>query len=339
MKVVTITGKREARVVDQPDPCIKTPFVTVKILAAPMCTEFHAYANGNVTDCLGHEAAGEVVEVAAEAGSRVAVGDRVIVMPQYGCGTCELCLAGNHIHCRNSIDPYAYCGSSTGRATYAQYCIKQDWLLVPIPDDISYDHASMACCGLGPTFNAMQRMQVNALDTVLVSGLGAVGLGGVVNAVTRGARVLALESQPFRAELARSIGAEAVIDPTDPDKLQKILDLTDGRGVDKSVETSSAETAPAFLVEATRPRGQIASVGWGGPLLARALVGKGHTVHGVWHWNHFEDTAAMLTTIRQAKSLLEQTITHTFPMTRVQDAWELQLTGNCGKVILHPWVD
>ncbi len=47
----------------------------------------------------------------------------------------------------------------------------------------------------------------------------------------------------------------------------------------------------------------------------------------------------MLTTIRQAKALLEKTITHTFPMTRVQDAWELQLTGNCGKIILHPWAD
>ncbi len=337
MKVVSITGKRQAEVVDRPDPCIKAPFVKVKIHAAPMCTESHAYAGGNVTDCLGHEAAGEVVE--AEKGSRVSPGDRVVVMPQFGCGTCELCLSGNYIHCRNALDPYAYCASDTGRATYAQYCIKQDWLLVPIPDDLSFDHASMACCGLGPTFNAMQRMQVNALDTVLISGLGPVGLGGAVNGIARGARVLALESHPFRAELARSIGVEAVIDPADPDKLQKILDLTGGHGADKSVETSSAEEAPAFLVEATRPRGEIASVGWGGPVLARAMVGKGLTFHGVWHWNHFLDTGAMWTTIRKSKSLLETMITHTFPMHSVIDAWELQLSGNCGKIILHPWAD
>ena len=337
MKVAVVTGEREATIVDQPDPCIKAPFVKVKIYAALMCTEVHAYANGNVSDCLGHEAAGEVV--AAEAGSKVAVGDRVVVMPQYGCGACELCVSGEHIHCQHSIDPYAYCDSSSGRATYAQYCIKQDWLCLPIPADISYGHASMAYCGLGPTFNAMQKMQVNALDTVLISGLGAVGLGGAVNAIARGARVLALESQPFRAELARSIGVEVVINPNDPDKLQQIRELTGGHGADKSVEASSAESAPAFLVEATRARGQITSVGWGGPIRAAVLVGKGQSFHGAWHWNHLVDAEAMFRTIRTSKSLLGKTISHTFPMTRIKEAWELQLTGERGKIILHPWAE
>ena len=55
----------------------------------------------------------------------------------------------------------------------------------------------MACCGLGPTFGAMQQMNVNALDTVMIAGMGAVGLGGVVNGHYRGAKVIAVESQPF----------------------------------------------------------------------------------------------------------------------------------------------
>ncbi|MCP4164590.1 MAG: zinc-binding dehydrogenase [Chloroflexi bacterium] len=130
---------------------------------------------------------------------------------------------------------------------------------------------------------------------------------------------------------------EEVIDPHDPDRLERLLDLTDGRGVDKAIEASSAESAPAFLIEATRPRGQIASVGWGGPMLARAIVAKGLTVHGVWHWNHLRDTDAMLRTIRMSKGLLDKMITHTFPMEQVQQAWELQLTGLCGKIVLKPW--
>jgi len=335
MKVVAITGKRTCDVVDRPDPRIKGEFVKVKILSAPMCTEVQAYRNGDANDCLGHEAAGEVVEIARP--GKVAVGDRVIVMPQYSCGKCGLCLSGEHIHCRQPIDPYAFCDSQTGRATYAQFCIKQDWLLVPIPEDISYDHASMGCCGLGPTFNAMQKMNVNAFDTVLISGLGPVGLGGVVNAKSRGARVIGLESNPYRAALAKSLGAEEVVDFRDERKLDRILDLTEGRGADKSIEASSAEDAPAFLVEATRPKGQVASVGWGGPVTARKMVGKGLTFHGIWHWNHFQDTEAMLKTIRQSKPLLDKLITHVFPMEKVKDAFELQLTGNCGKVILYPW--
>ena len=47
--------------------------------------------------------------------------------------------------------------------TYAEHLLKQDWLLIPIPDNMSYNHAAMACCGLGPTFGAMQLMDVDAL--------------------------------------------------------------------------------------------------------------------------------------------------------------------------------
>ena len=335
MKVVAIAGKRTCAIVERPDPRIKGEFVKVAIRAAPMCTEVHAYRDGAASDSLGHEAAGEVVEV-AQPGS-VAVGDRVVVMPQNGCGRCSLCLSGEHIHCQQPVDAYRVCGSETGSATYAQYCIKQDWLLVPIPEDISYDHASMACCGLGPTFNAMQQMNVNALDTVLVSGLGAVGLGAVVNARCRGARVLALEGNEYRAALAKELGAEAVIDPQDEHRLERILALTGGRGADKSVEACSAETAPAFLVQATRRKGHVASVGWGGPMMARDIVAKGLTVHGSWHWNHYRDTQAMFNTIRQSRAMLDKVITHVFPMSEVQKAWELQLTGKCGKIILHPW--
>ena len=335
MQTAIITGERQGGIENQPDPRIRAPFVKIKIHAAPMCTEVQAYRDGGVTDRLGHEAAGEVVE--ADGPSKVAVGDRVVVMPQFACGKCRLCLDGDYIHCDHPLDPLACCHSETGIATYAQYCIKQDWLLLPIPADLSYDHASMACCGLGPTFSAVRRMQVSAADTVLVSGLGAVGLGGVINAVALGARVLAIESHPYRAELGKTLGAEAVIDPKDPHKLQQILDLTGGRGADKSIETSSAENAPAFLLEATRARGHVASVGWGGPMLARRVVAKGLTVHGVWHWNHLRDAEAMIATLRKSRAALDRFITHTFPLARVQDAWELQLTGQCGKIVLHPW--
>lgn len=258
-------------------------------------------------------------------------------MPQYGCGRCELCLSGEHIHCEHPRDVLSESGSQTGAATYAQYLLKSDWLLLPIPDDLSYDEAAMACCGLGPTFNACQRLRVDALDTVVISGCGAVGLGGIVNARVRGARVIALEPHPARAELAIKLGAEAVVNPLDGDALDQVRGLTGGAGADASIETSSAATAPSFLAEATRRRGRVASVGWGGPINAGELVRRGLEVHGVWHWNHLRDGERMIRTIRQARPLLKQLITHTFPLDDVRDAWELQLSAMCGKVVLHPW--
>ncbi|MEK6793223.1 MAG: zinc-binding dehydrogenase, partial [Spirochaetota bacterium] len=291
--------------------------------------------DGSVSETLGHEAVGIIADTSGR--SSFKPGDRVIVMPENGCGTCTLCLAGEHIHCEHPINALAVAGSSTGRATYAQYCIQQEHLLLRIPDDISDDHAAMALCALGPTFNAMQKMQVHAGETVLISGLGAVGLGGVINAVARGARVIALEMHPYRTKLALSLGAEAVIDPKDPGALKHILALTNDRGADASVETSSAPDALSFIAEATQRMGRIAIVGWAGSIIGAQLVKKGLTVFGAWHWNHLRDAEAMFTTIRRSRALLDRFITHRFPMSRIEDAWTAQRSGECGKILVDPW--
>ena len=337
MKVAAITGERRAEVIDLPDPTPAENFVVVKILAAPMCTEYKAFKAGREGNRLGHEAAGEVVEIAQP--GRVAVGDRVVVMPGNGCGKCPMCLSGDYIHCQHGRKPLEVCQCEAGTATFAQYVLKQDWMLLPIPDDMSYEHASMACCGLGPTFSAMDRMGVGAFDTVMVTGLGPVGLGGVINAVFRGARVIGVEGHPYRAELARSLGAAAVIDPADEDALDQIMDLTGGVGVDAAVDCSGVAAAQRLMIDAARRRGQVSFVGEAGDLtiaVSRDTIRKGLTLHGVWHWN-LADTHRMMQMIAQCGEQMDRFITHTFPLTAVQDAWELQLTGECGKVVLHPW--
>ncbi|MBU0638115.1 MAG: zinc-binding dehydrogenase [Planctomycetes bacterium] len=337
MRVAAITGKERAGLVEKPDPHAKGEFVVVKVLVAPMCTEYKAFKNGNPSDNLGHEAAGEVVEV-AQAGT-VKVGDRVVVMPLYACGCCALCLRGDYIHCRNTLDPLRATGNTTGTATYAQYLVKQDWMLLPIPQEMSTEHASLTCCGLGPTFGAMQRMAVDAFDTVLITGMGPVGLGGVINAVSRGARVIAVEGHPYRANLAKELGAAVAVNPTDKEALRQILDMTDGQGVDKAVDCTGVAAAQRLLIDATRRRGHVAFVGEGGDVpvnVSNDLIRKGLTLHGVWHWNR-GDSARILQVVAKSAKLLDKFITHTFPLSQVEDAWKLQLTGHCGKVLLYPW--
>lgn len=336
MKQVVVSGPRQCELADVADPQVAGNYAKIKIFSAPLCTEFHQFINGNDGPMGGHEAAGEVVDIGPSVNT-VKVGDRVVVMPASGCGTCELCTSGEHIYCGNKKDANKICGIETGTSTYAQYCVQQDWLLYPIPDDVSYDHGSMACCGMGPAFNSMQAMNVGATDTLLISGLGPVGLGAAAIARYRGARILGLEMNDYRIKLAKEIGVEAVVDPSSDDALEQIMKLTDGRGVDKSIECSSIDTAPAFLVKAARRRGHIASPGWGGPMNARDICGKGLTVHGCWHWNHLRDGKVMLETIRGAESLIDKLITHTFPFSEVQKALETRAGAQCGKVILHPW--
>jgi L-iditol 2-dehydrogenase len=337
MKAVSITGPRRAELIEVPDPVAKANYALVKVHVTPMCTEFKLYRDGVKTAQLGHEAAGEVVAIAQP--GKVAVGDRVVVMPQYACGKCRLCLQGDYIHCRQQIDWRRDTGCSSGGATYAQYLVKPDWLLLPIPVGVSYELASMACCGLGPTFGAMQRIGVDAFDTVLITGLGPVGLGGVVNAIYRGARVIAVEGHPYRARLARELGAVAVIDPDDAHALDRVLELTDGSGADKAIDCSGAAAAQRFLIAAVRRRGDVAFVGEGGEVCVHVsddLLRKGLTLHGCWHYN-LTEAERLMQVIVQAPELVGKQITHTFPLSRVREAWELQLTGNCGKVLLYPW--
>ncbi|MGD9519296.1 MAG: zinc-binding dehydrogenase [Armatimonadota bacterium] len=337
MKVVAIVGKQEAELVDKPEPQAAEDFVVVRITAAPMCTEYKAYFAGTRTDNLGHEAVGEVVEVAQP--GCVKVGDRVVVQPQYGCGRCCFCVSGDHIHCQQGRDPLAVTGSQAGTATYAQYLLKQDWLLSPVPEDVSELHASMACCGLGPTFGAMETMQVDAFDTILITGLGPVGLGGVINARHRGARVLAVDSQLYRAKLALELGAEEVLDPADGATPACLHELTEGLGVDKAVDCSGASAAQRLCVEATRRKGQVAFVGEGGEVPIRVsddMIRKGLTVRGSWHYN-LSLYPRIMDVIRRNGQQLDKLITHQFPMSRVREAWELQMTSECGKIVLDPW--
>lgn len=337
MKVVAITGKRKAELVEKPDPKPKREFALVKINVTPMCTEYKWFKEGNIIDSFGHEAAGEVVEIGQP--GKVKVGDRVIVMPQYPCGKCSLCLTGDYIHCEHVLDLKEITDTGSGTATYAQYVLKQDWLLIPIPDGMSYEHASMACCGLGPTFGAMQLMKVDASDTVLIAGMGPVGLGGVINGVYRGARVIGIEPHPYRMKLAKELGAEVVIDPNNPDALRQIMDLTEGIGADKAIDCAGVVSVQKLLIDATRRKGHIAFVAQAGELpirITQDIVAKGLTLYGAWHWNLI-DTPRMMEVISGSSALLDRLITHTFPMSKVQEAFELQITGNCGKVILYPW--
>jgi len=338
MKVAAVLGKRKGGVVEVADPKAKENWVVIKVYVAPMCTEYKAFADGREGTGLGHEAAGEVVDIAQP--GRVSVGDRVVVMPQYPCGACPLCVSGDYIHCRDIVDFSAFTGGPNGKATMAQYLLKPDWLLPKIPDDISYEHGGMACCGLGPTFGAAERMGVDAFDTFMVTGLGPVGLGGVINGKYRGARVIAVDSHPWRLEKARQLGADFIIDPTDNNALEEILDITEGIGVDAAVDCSGAVAAHRLCIDAVRRRGQVAFVGECGdetPLrISQDMIRKGIALHGSWHYN-LRDVPKLMQVVRDHADKVDLLISHRFAIDDVERAWELQTTGECAKVILQPW--
>jgi L-iditol 2-dehydrogenase len=336
MKQVFITGKKKSEIREVTTPQAKKDWVLVKITVAAMCTEYKQFAIGQANHPLGHEAAGEVIEI-AETGN-INVGDRVVVMPQYPCGVCELCLTGEYIHCQNTVNFREFTGSEFGNSTYAEYILKPSWLLPLIPDDISDEHGSMLCCGLGPTFGAMERMNCGVDDTILISGLGPVGLGGVINARCRGSHVFGVAKNSYRANLALDLGAEKIFNPNDPNVDKQIIDFTEGKGVSCSIECSGDAQAQRLLLNVTRRNGRIAFVGESADFMIKIsddLIRNGLTLYGIWHYN-LNGISKLFELVRNSKEALDLLITHRFSLKDVADAWDLQLGRKCGKVLLLP---
>ncbi|MBY3157410.1 zinc-binding dehydrogenase [Rhizobium laguerreae] len=334
MLCVEILGPRQAQVSQRPEPQASGDIVKIQVLIAPMCTEWQSWRSGKLSCELGHEAVGVIVDAAQS--KRLKAGDRVIVMPHAGCGVCPACRSGEHIHCTSQRDLLDETGSSSGIGCYAEFLLKPDYLLQLVPDDIETHHAAMAICALGPSFTAMHRMHVTAQDTMLISGCGAVGLGAIINARTIGARVIALELNPYRAALAQELGAELVIDPRAPDLIEQVRAASGGYGVDAALDTSNNEGAPAVVLELLRARGRLAFVTWSGSLPVNRITGKGIDIFGAWHWNHDVFAEELLQRVRDARPLLDRLTTHRFAMSEVASAFALQETGNCGKVLLYP---
>ncbi len=335
MKKVSILGERKAALIDTPDLVPYDDWAVVKIHTAPMCTEYKNFISGENPQVMGHEAAGEVVEVANP--GAVMVGDRVAVMPLAGCGQCPLCRSGDYIYCDQAFALSGFASPREGMDTMAEYILKPAWLLPRIPDDVSYEAASLTCCGLGPSFGAFQAMALRAGETVLITGAGPVGLGAVINAVFRGARPIVIESIPYRVERALTLGAYKVIDPRDPDALAQIMAETNGLGVDAALDCSGNAQAERICVDALRKRGRAAFIGeCYDPLqikISPDMIRKGITLMGSWHYNR-NDFPAVMNVVRHAPGVKEL-ISHRFAFADIQQAFEQSASQQTGKVILQ----
>ena len=329
MKVVA-TGRKKAWLVDQPVPRPQGNEVIVKLHACPICgSNLGSFLGDGEWINTGHEGAGEVVAVAES--QRLRVGDRVALAPLNACGHCDDCLRGDVIFCRNRPAIHG---------TFAAFTRVADAMCVRIPDEIDYDTASLMGCALGPAYEAIKRLEVRGYDTLVVSGLGPVGLGATALASASGARVLALDPEPFRRDLAVKLGAVAVLDPGAPDNRESLLRATGKGGVRKAVECSGKESAERLLIDLASIRGAVAFVGENGGTIplspSRDMIRKGLTLLGCWHMNML-DAPALIEFLCRYPAKAALLISHRFAFDQAQEAFEAFATRKTAKVILHPF--
>jgi L-iditol 2-dehydrogenase len=328
MKALVLQNKK-AWLEDVPDPTPKGEWVVVKIEATPICgSDKRAFLSETPVRTSGHEGSGIVV--AAKGSSILKEGDRVILNPLSGCGKCALCLSGNYIYCTNKP---AY------GTHFAQYVLVQDFVCSILPEDISYEVGSMACCALGPAFNSIKRLNVKGYDTLLITGLGPVGMGAVTIAKLLGARVIALDSVPYRKSMAKQFGADVVLDPTDPDIKEQIIQAKGPMALTKAVDASGNGAAERLCIDMMEPGGAVAFIGENHDGIAirpsEDFIRKGLTLIGSWHYN-LNDREEMYSILRRS-NVVDKLITDIFGFSGVQEAFEKFMTGDTCKVVLKPW--
>jgi L-iditol 2-dehydrogenase len=161
----------------------------------------------------------------------------------------------------------------------------------------------------------------------------------VVNGVYRGARVIGVDANPYRADLARRLGAAVVLDPRDPHILEQIRAATGGQGVEAGVDCAGVVAAHRLQIDAAAQRAHLVWVGEcqdPTPVQASAdLIRKGLTLEGSWHYN-LNDIPRVLRVAEEAPGSA-QLVTHIYGRDALGEALATSAQQDCGKVLWHPW--
>lgn len=268
MKAVVFMGEGQIEIRDYPDPVPGPDEVVIRMKASGMCgSDLHHLhgpkRSGSELVIEGHEPCGVVEQVgSAVAPSEAKVGDRVMVHHYDGCRTCQYCRSGWTQFCLTDRTVF---GGLDGNGGHAHFMKVPAHTLIKLPDNLSFKAGAAISCGSGTAFGAIKRVELTATDTVAIFGQGPVGQSCTMFAKAFGARVIAVDVDDSRLEMAKQFGADCLINSAKEDPVARIRELTrDNDGADKSIECSGNETARRQAVEAVRRWGSACLVGvWG----------------------------------------------------------------------------
>lgn len=280
----------------------------------------------------GHEPCGVIEELGPDCRVR-AVGDRVVVYHISGCGQCDDCRKGFQISCSSPLRR-AYGWQRDGG--HEQYLVADERDLLVLPDSLSFVDGACVACGFGTAYEAVCRVGVSGRDTLLVTGLGPVGLAiGLLGRKLGASLIVGSDPSAERRQIALDLGAvDHAVDPASDSELTELL----GSGATAALDASGSGRAQAQLLDHTARWGRVAFVGEGGTLTAdvsHAIIHKQLVIHGSW-----------VTSTHRMGELLERldtwglhpevVVSHRFPLSKAGEAYAVADGGAAGKVALMP---
>jgi len=300
----------------------------------------------------GHEPLGIIEEVGERAAQRwgVGPGDRVALEILIPCRSCDLCLTGRYMACKNRQGSYGGYNPGEPRLNggFAEYIhLHPNSILHPISPEIPPEIAVMYNpLGAGVRW-AVHLGGVGLGSTVLILGCGQRGLSAVIAAKAVGAEtviVTGLARDRAKLDLAREFGADHTINAEEEDTVARVLQITGGDGVDVALELTPIATEPVtHAVEAIRHGGRVVLAGLKGgeahPVNTDLIINKGATVIGAFSVDA-RGYADAIRIIESGRFPLEKLHTHSFGLADVAHAIET-LAGEAGEetavhVSIHP---
>ena len=266
MKAVTVYGPNDARMEEVPKPVASDNMLVIRVMRTGVCATDSSIYTGEssfiksgeiVFPCrFGHEWAG-VVETVGEKVTKFKPGDRVYADNFTTCGKCEACQRGDYMSCSNlrsvgTVDCWDGC--------YAEYMLMPEHHVYHLPDSVSMDEGALIEPG-SIAYDAFKNVTLTAEDTAVVYGTGAIGMISVWIAKFLGAgQVILVGRTEEKLKKALEIGADNVINSRKEDAVERIKELTDGKGASFMVETSGSATALNECILATRRYARISVV-------------------------------------------------------------------------------
>ncbi|WP_031482361.1 alcohol dehydrogenase catalytic domain-containing protein [Streptomyces bicolor] len=348
MKALTYHGRHDIRYEDVPDPAVTSPTdAVVQVTTAGICgSDLHIYHGNPFSPELGYTPGHECVGVVVDTGDQVTrfkPGDRVLVPASAGCTRCQACAAGFTARCERAKSSTELCygvspqlPGSQAQALAVPYA---DINLVHLPEGIS-DEAAIVLTDNAPTaWYGCRRARVQPGETVLVIGLGPVGLMAAQSAFAMGAaRVLGADLVAERRAFAAGLGVEPV---EGEDTKAVIREMTGGRGPDAVVEAVGADATIELALKAVRQAGRVSVIG--------VSQNKAFPFHmGLAQIKELEfaiglcsihyELPALIALAQAGRIKPEVVVSHRFPLSQGPAAYELFAGRSDGvrKILLDP---
>ena len=250
---------------DFPDPEVGDDDVLIRVRACGICgSDVHGCTGKTGRRIppiiMGHEAAGIVEQVGGEV-EGLKKGDRVCFDSTVYCNVCPACRKGLYNRCNERQVLGVSVPAFKRHGAFAEYVAVPSWIVFKLPPKMSFVQAALlepASIGM----HASNRAPISANDTVLVMGAGTIGLFVVQGARFRGAaRVIAVDVNDFRLDVAGKLGADAVVNPAKSPLKDTVLEMTAGQGVNVAIEAVGYAKTFADAVSVTKLGGYVVAVG------------------------------------------------------------------------------